>query len=634
MRNVYIIVNGNHLAEALTKGTHDSVHPHENIHYSTQAGKSILNGNFSDEDIAWFEEQDWAYVLGDYLPTGRAEQKVYDHGWTFAKPNKQVPPPSAQSGFVRNIDGQFMLGSDRYRFIGMNKYNIFASGLSLTQMKDFLDACQSAKIGVVRTWLFPDFFQHLRYPLSEINLINNISFESDVTDYSMGDDFIRSNDTARTGDWSIKQVSYHNTYESLVTVRSVTPNTKYVWTFWYKLTHHGGQVSQLPPLIRVRNANDTANIIDAGFLGGTTEWVEKQVVFNSGSNDQVRLVIQNYGGRNDAYYDDFHLGLYDNPVITTSESKMAKIDSLLDLAEQRNIKLIFSLADNNPNFDTKKKLIEWANLVYNAGVGTAFPQIGFYENENVKNVYKQWASVIATRFKNRTGIFSWELGNELRVDRNDPSGQNTTSGANLKILSKPGGWTDQMSTYIKSIDSNHMVAFGDAAHHWQWVSGDNISNGTYYGVSYDLIAQLPNINYVDYHIYPTQGGGEVEVTKKYGQRLGYPNTVNREGFEAQMKDFIDVAKQYGKPSVITEIGYIREAIGSNAIIPLYPRSDNVKYHHSQWFNNDGDGVIWWHGEINDGGSYSYNISGTWNGNTTNLNFDDRPIVDLIKTTVI
>jgi len=89
MKNVYIIIQngtGNvNLTSALTRGIKNSIHPHENIHYSTSNGKSILNGNFTPEELAWFETQSWAYIMGDYIQ-GRAEAKVYTQGWNFTKP--------------------------------------------------------------------------------------------------------------------------------------------------------------------------------------------------------------------------------------------------------------------------------------------------------------------------------------------------------------------------------------------------------------------------------------------------------------------------------------------------------------------------------------------------------------------
>ena len=310
----------------------------------------------------------------------------------------------------------------------------------------------------------------------------------------------------------------------------------------------------------------------------------------------------------------------------------AHADMVITEAEQRGIKLILSLADNTPNFDTKRIYVEWANAIYKAGLDTNkdnhYP--GFFTSVHCKNIYKQFVDIVTTRYKSRKGVGIWELGNELRVDRFEGAGVNTINSENLTLMSKPGGWIDEMSTYIKSKDINHLVGPPACTHRYNWTNGDSVAGGSYQGIDDRIIATLPNIDYISIHFYPTQGGGEVEVNHKYGQHLGHPNTVNKEGLEAQVIDWIRVAKSNNKGFMMDEVGFIREAIGSNAIIPLYPRVNNVAYIHNLVFGNDGDGIGWWHGENNDGGSYSYNISGTWNGDTTNLNFDDRPVCQLIQ----
>ncbi len=308
------------------------------------------------------------------------------------------------------------------------------------------------------------------------------------------------------------------------------------------------------------------------------------------------------------------------------EATLAQLDMVLHEAKRHNIKLILSLADN-PTYLTKKTYVDWANSIYSAGLSNAFPYIGFFSSSYCKQMYKDFIFGLANRvntlngrlYKNDDTIFSWELGNELRTDAAEGANINTINSDNLILLSKPNGWIDEMSTYIKSIDSNHLVSFSSCSHTWQWVDGDTVSNGTFYGVDYNIISALPNIDYLDFHLYPNQGGPEIQ---KFGQRLGYPNAVQGPGLRAQIRDYVTVGKANGKPVICGEIGFVKEEIGSNLHFPLYPRHEAFRALFDEFFGADGDGMLLWSATTTSGGSYSVVLEG-YNDAYSNENTDDR-----------
>lgn len=78
-----------------------------------------------------------------------------------------------------------------------------------------------------------------------------------------------------------------------------------------------------------------------------------------------------------------------------------------------------------------------------------------------------------------------------------------------------------------------------------------------------------------------------------------------------------------------ETGFSRDVIRSNVHYPLYPRVDAFEEIFGHFFNNGGDGICLWHGEITDSTSYTINFTGSYDNNTTNDNFDDRPLAALI-----
>src|SRR5258705_5926712 len=86
-------------------------------------------------------------------------------------------------------------------------------------------------------------------------------------------------------------------------------------------------------------------------------------------------------------------------------------------------------------------------------------------------------TVTGTLYRDDPNIFGWELMNEAQAV--------TSRWAERRA------WIAEMSTYLKSLDRNHIIAPGDwgyrtAAEGREWLSDH----------------QLPNIDYCDVHHYP------------------------------------------------------------------------------------------------------------------------------------
>jgi len=545
--------------------------------------------------------------------------------------------------FVTRSGSQFMLNGGRFKFIGMNYYPFLVGNETLANIKELFGLAKSRGISVFRTWCFDagdpptdsgGNFRFLDYPIGT-NMIPNGDFESDTSGWVLSGDFTRSNADVHTGSYSIKQSSSggYNSVQSIPL--TVTANTNYVLTFWYKMSNSWGY----PPITKIVDGSGANQILDGGFTYDTGgQWVRKQLLFNSGSYTSVKIQFINFSGGANGYYDTINLCVQQTPVLSWRENTFIQLDTLLDAARQYGVKLILSLADN-PTYNTKKTYVNWANTINGSGLSTAFPYIGFFQSTDCKNLYKAFIDKLTSRvntingqtYKTDDAIFSWELGNELRTDAYEGATVNTINSDNLALLSKVGGWVDQMSTYIKSVDANHLVSFGAMEHTWQYVTGDTVSNGTFYGVDYNILSALPNIDYLDFHCYPTQGNGETQLLQ-YGQRLGYPNAITGTGFIAQLKDYVAVAKANGKPCICGEIGFVKEVIASTQSFPLYPRHEAFKKIFDTIFDNDGDGVMLWSATQTGGGSYSI-ILGDFTGTPTNLNSDDTPLMNIISRRV-
>jgi mannan endo-1,4-beta-mannosidase len=157
----------------------------------------------------------------------------------------------------------------------------------------------------------------------------------------------------------------------------------------------------------------------------------------------------------------------------------------------------------------------------------------FYTDETIKGWFKTWAATLINRVNAITGvaykddptIFAWQLANEPRCG--------TSGGYNMSdnCVSSPGtnptsavvAWADEMSTYIKSIDPNHMISMGDEGFYCNATSnapGSSCTPGAWWcdcssGVDSLGLMSLPHIDYGTAHLYP-ENWGQTAQAQEWG----------------------------------------------------------------------------------------------------------------------
>ena len=147
----------------------------------------------------------------------------------------------------------------------------------------------------------------------------------------------------------------------------------------------------------------------------------------------------------------------------------------------------------------------------------------FYSNPETRRLYKEHINKLATRRNTVTGvlyrddpnIFGWELMNEA---------QGITGR-----WEERRAWISEMSSYLKSLDPNHMIAPGEwgyrsAAERREWLADHS----------------LPTIDYCDVHLYPRDDHDSFVTSP------------------ADLKPFVEnrvaAALSIGKPLVLGEFG--------------------------------------------------------------------------------
>ena len=205
------------------------------------------------------------------------------------------------------------------------------------------------------------------------------------------------------------------------------------------------------------------------------------------------------------------------------------LDYAVAKAGQLGLKVVLVLTNNWHEFGGMDQYLAWYGL-------TAHDD--FYTEPRVRRAYKDWLSHLAlhengfTRraYRDDPTLFAWELGNEPRGSAGTPSDTLT-------------GWAREMSSYLKSIDSNHMVAVGDEgflegpSQHWTYHAQN--------GVDHRALSALPAVDYATFHMYPDT----------WGTGFGWP--------ERWIDDHLSVARELGKPTILEEYGLqaTRDALG-------------------------------------------------------------------------
>ncbi|POM80317.1 Mannan endo-1,4-beta-mannosidase, partial [Phytophthora palmivora] len=238
------------------------------------------------------------------------------------------------------------------------------------------------------------------------------------------------------------------------------------------------------------------------------------------------------------------------PTINTGDNGLGYFDLVVAAAKAAGVKLVVPFVNN------------WSDY---GGIDVYVKQLGgtyhddFYTDETIKAAYKKFVKTFVERYADEETIMAWELCNECRCagsgDGLKESGKCTTT-----TLTK---WMTEMSSYIKTLDSNHLVASGSEGFM-------NTDKSVYLysgpsGVDFDADIAIDSIDYGAYHAYPDSWGVDASKAQSWGVQW--------------IDDHVASGKKANKPVVLEEYGI--KALDSASYLAwsnqVYKSKSNMQY---------------------------------------------------------
>jgi mannan endo-1,4-beta-mannosidase len=208
---------------------------------------------------------------------------------------------------------------------------------------------------------------------------------------------------------------------------------------------------------------------------------------------------------------------------------LERLDYVVARAGRLGLKVILVLTNNWKQFGGIDQYVVWFGLSHHHD---------FFSDRSARLAYRQWVTHLAQRvnsvsgleYRNDPTIFAWELANEPRCGNGGPF--DAPDGCPPGVITR---WADEMSEYLKTLDSQHLVAVGDEGYFDRGKTAGDLYNGRA-GVDHEALLALPNVDYGTFHLYPDQWATGVD----FGQRW--------------IVEHLEAAAHAHKPTVLEEYG--------------------------------------------------------------------------------
>ncbi|MDM8526398.1 SBBP repeat-containing protein [Desulfococcaceae bacterium HSG8] len=212
-------------------------------------------------------------------------------------------------------------------------------------------------------------------------------------------------------------------------------------------------------------------------------------------------------------------GLYYEPVFVN-------LDYVIRSAGEHGIRLLLPLVNYGSDFGGMAQYLEWCGV----NPGNLHE---FYTDSCVKAAYKKYISAVINRVNTLTGItykddptiFAWELTNAPRCENAENCGNGELFHA----------WVTEMSAYIRSLDSNHLIGIGDEGFLNEDGNTDPFYNG-HYGVNWEQNLSIETVDFGTVHVLPDLWDKDTDWAS------------------AWITDHVEIGEKIGKPVIIEAFG--------------------------------------------------------------------------------
>jgi mannan endo-1,4-beta-mannosidase len=226
------------------------------------------------------------------------------------------------------------------------------------------------------------------------------------------------------------------------------------------------------------------------------------------------------------------------------ESGLVALDYVLKKARENGIYLVLTLSNNYSAFGGIPQYINWANQIKLNGSDN-YSHNDFFVNDSLKKWFKSYIEFLLNRtntfngikYKDDSTIFSWEIINEAENPEKD-----------FNVIKN---WYEELSTFIRSIDQNHLITTGENGYDIYpslYSDIDLMYNSSYFlvngykGTSFYENSQLEDIDYVSFHSYPNGWGLSAKAGKTW------------------IKDHYKIVDEFNKPALLGEFGIVENKL--------------------------------------------------------------------------
>eukprot|EP01025_Chloroclados_australasicus_P046491 TRINITY_DN5127_c0_g1_i8.p1 TRINITY_DN5127_c0_g1~~TRINITY_DN5127_c0_g1_i8.p1 ORF type:complete len:580 (+),score=45.56 TRINITY_DN5127_c0_g1_i8:136-1740(+) len=296
-----------------------------------------------------------------------------------------------------------------------------------------------------------------------------------------------------------------------------------------------------------------------------------------------------------------------------NEDMFRALDYVISTAADYDIRFILVLTNYWPGYGGVAQYIRWAYDIESTAGHTVDE---FYLNPVPQLLYMRFVCELVRRVNTITGIryrddptiMAYDLINEARCE-------NCQSGtSNDDILT---GWVAETSSFIKSIDPNHLMSTGSEGFfghsepkYWAYNPGSWVLCT---GIDSMQQHSLPSIDFVTFRVYTSHKTWDYEANEECS------HACHLKWIQLYIKGHMEAAQELQKPLVIEEFGY--EVTNDEDLLKrkqvMYVTMQTALYYAAQ--KEIGVGALFWQGRV----------SGQYDWEKYSIYMDSSPKIEVV-----